>query len=160
MKILGVLAAAVVALNGVSEPKVLTSNGQGEYNGMNYEFWRQNNTDNASMTLGDGGAFDCSWEKVSNVLFLTGKKLSSANKTQEETGEITLEYGCDYNPKGNSYLYVDVVVINLPPPESDEAEPEEKDGKWLLTTLIRAGAVFIVVCGVIFVIIRYQNNKK
>jgi len=101
---MGIITAAAIALGSASAP--ITSNERGEHNGLDYEFWRMKTTDKASMTLGEGGSFECSWENASNVLFRSGKKLFSENKTHSELGEMEFNYGCDYNPNGNSYLCV------------------------------------------------------
>jgi len=106
MKIIGLLTASAIALGAGTFSETITSNKRGEYGGFDYEFWREKNTDNASMKLGENGTFECSWEKAENVLFRTGKKLNAVKKTHEETGEISIEYGCDYAPKGTSYLCV------------------------------------------------------
>ncbi|MCL2342444.1 MAG: glycoside hydrolase family 11 protein [Firmicutes bacterium] len=95
------LAAAPAA---ALEPLTVTSNAKSIFDGFNYELWRQSEGD-VSMTLTGGGTFRCSWEKVDNVLFRTGKLLGSKS-TADELGAISIDYSADYQPKGNSYLCV------------------------------------------------------
>ncbi len=59
----------------------------------------------ASMTLLEGGAFSCEWTNANNILCRKGRKFDET-KTYEELGNIQIEYGCDYQPNGNSYLCV------------------------------------------------------
>ncbi len=75
----------------------------GIHDGYNWELWHQEGT--VGMTLGEGGAFSCSWKDSHNVLFRTGKKFLPMLPLSE-VGEISVEYGCDYRPDGNSYLCV------------------------------------------------------
>jgi len=81
----------------------LTSNKTGINNGFNYELWHD--TGNVFMILKEGGTFVCRWDNINNALFRTGKKFDST-KTHDEIGKISLTYGCDYCPDGNSYLCV------------------------------------------------------
>ncbi len=81
----------------------LTSNATGNIDGYDYEYWKDNG--NGTMTLNGGGTFSCSWSNINNILFRTGKKLGST-KTYQQYGNIVLDYACNYQPNGNSYLSV------------------------------------------------------
>ncbi len=82
---------------------VLTRDRIGRHDGFDYELWHQRG--DVSMTLGRQGAFECSWKDSHNVLFRTGKKFLPVLPI-DSVGEISLDYGCDYRPDGNSYLCV------------------------------------------------------
>jgi len=105
MRAIGLFAAVLLAAGTGGETLTVTKNSTGEHNGYNYELWCDTGTATVGMTLGEGGAFDCSWENAGNILFRTGKKLGS-KQTHAEMGDITVEYACDYNPKKSSYLCV------------------------------------------------------
>ncbi len=94
---------ASVPVSAAGEP--LTSNGMGLHEGYNYELWMDVGGGEGSMTLNEGGAYSCQWTDAQNVLFRTGKKFDST-QTHDELGEISLEYGAEYFPNGNSYLCV------------------------------------------------------
>lgn len=81
----------------------IISNKSGTHDGFGYELWHDKG--DVSMTLKEGGTFECSWDNINNALFRTGKKFDST-KTHDEIGTISLDYGCDYQPDGNSYLCV------------------------------------------------------
>lgn len=81
----------------------ITSNEIGTIDGYNYELWKDNG--NTSMTLNGGGKYSCSWSNINNALFRTGKKFDKT-KTHKELGNIVLDYACNYQPNGNSYLAV------------------------------------------------------
>ncbi|SES72923.1 glycoside hydrolase family 11 protein [[Clostridium] polysaccharolyticum] len=113
-KILGICAAALLSLSTVftgpvtvdttiQAATVLYNNSTGTQDGYNYELWKDYGT--TSMTLNGGGAFDCSWSNIGNALFRKGKKFDST-KTYQQLGNISIDYGCDYRPNGNSYLCV------------------------------------------------------
>lgn len=73
--------------------------------GYDYEFWMDKGQGEGSMTLGEEGSFTCEWNRANNILLRIGKKFDET-KTYDELGEIVLEYGCNYEPAGNSYLCV------------------------------------------------------
>ncbi|HEY8464192.1 MAG TPA: glycoside hydrolase family 11 protein, partial [Bacillota bacterium] len=81
----------------------ITSNTTGTIDGYDYELWKDSGT--TSMTLNGGGKFSCSWSNINNALFRIGKKFDST-KTHQQLGNITVNYGCNYQPNGNSYLCV------------------------------------------------------
>jgi GH18 family chitinase len=92
--------------NSFNNPVIVTSNKIGNYNGTDYEFWKDNKG-NAIMTVRDNGAFTCKWNNINNVLFRTGKKFRKNNKVWSTYGNIILNYICkNYKPLGNSYLGV------------------------------------------------------
>jgi endo-1,4-beta-xylanase len=81
-------------------------------NGYDFELWNQNKQGTASMTLGSGGNFKCSWSGIQNVLFRAGKKYNKT-QTHSEIGTISIEYNASsYAPNGNSYLSVYGWVVN------------------------------------------------
>lgn len=84
-----------------AEQPTITDNKKGVHNGFDYELWHDRG--NVSMTLKEGGTFECNWNNINNALFRTGRKFDST-KTHDEIGDISLSYGCDYHPDGNSYL--------------------------------------------------------
>ncbi len=57
------------------------------------------------MTLNSGGTFSCQWSEIGNALFRKGIKYDTTN-TYQQLGNITVDYGCSYEPNGNSYLCV------------------------------------------------------
>ena len=82
---------------------VLSDNATGTQDGYNYELWKDYGT--TSMTLNSGGTFDCSWSNIGNALFRKGIKFD-CTKTYSQLGNITVNYGVNYQPNGNSYLFV------------------------------------------------------
>ena len=87
----------------VKAATTIYNNDTGNQDGYDWELWKD--TGNTSMTLNAGGTFECSWSNINNALFRKGKKFDST-KTYKEIGNISFDYGCDYNPNGNSYLCV------------------------------------------------------
>lgn len=81
----------------------ITENKVGQIDGYDYELWKDNG--NTSMTLNGGGKFSCQWSNINNALFRTGKKYDET-QTHQQLGNISLEYACNYQPSGNSYLSV------------------------------------------------------
>lgn len=103
----GLLAAAVcltfTPLPTASAATVLTENKTGTEDGYAYELWKDHG--NTSMTLTGGGTFSCEWSNINNCLFRKGKKYD-CTQTYDQLGNITIEYGVDYQPNGNSYMCV------------------------------------------------------
>jgi endo-1,4-beta-xylanase len=95
----------ISALSAISQ--TITENATGTHDGYDYELWFDNrgNVGTGSMTLSSGGTFSCKWEKAENFLARKGKKFNET-KTFRQLGDIKLEYSCDYNPQGNSYMCV------------------------------------------------------
>ncbi|WP_024834580.1 glycoside hydrolase family 11 protein [Ruminiclostridium josui] len=96
------IACCAFALN-VQAATTITENKTGTIDGYDYELWKDSG--NTSMTLNGGGKFSCSWSNINNALFRTGKKYNET-QTHQELGNITLDYACNYQPSGNSYLSV------------------------------------------------------
>ena len=82
---------------------VYTENKIGTYDGYGYELWKDKG--DTKFTVGKGGTFSCEWSNINNALFRRGQKFDCTQK-YTEMGDITLEYGADYEPDGNSYLCV------------------------------------------------------
>jgi endo-1,4-beta-xylanase len=87
--------------------QTLTENKTGTHDGFDYELWFDNrgNVGTGSMTLTSGGTFSCQWQKAENFLARKGKKFNET-QTYRQIGDIKVEYSCDYNPQGNSYMCV------------------------------------------------------
>lgn len=84
-------------------PKVITENELGTVDGYDYELWKDRGV--TDMTLLGGGSFSCNWKDINNALFRIGRKFD-CSQTWDQVGTITLDYGADYYPVGNSYLCV------------------------------------------------------
>ncbi len=82
---------------------LISRDGNGIHDGYNWELWHQRG--DVSMKLGPDGTFSCSWKESHNALFRTGKKFMPVLPLAD-VGDISLDYGCDYRPDGNSYLCV------------------------------------------------------
>lgn len=93
---------SLFALN-VQAATTITDNANGKIDGYDYELWKDNGT--TSMTLNGGGAFSCQWSNINNALFRTGKKYNET-QTHQQLGNISINYACNYQPNGNSYLSV------------------------------------------------------
>lgn len=96
------IVCCTFALN-VQAATTITENKTGTIDGYDYELWKDNGT--TSMTLNGGGKFSCSWSNINNALFRTGKKYNET-QTHQQLGTISLDYACNYQPSGNSYLSV------------------------------------------------------
>lgn len=81
----------------------ITGNETGTHDGYDYEYWKDEG--DGTMILEEGGTFSCEWNNVNNILFRKGKKYDET-QTHQDLGNITMDYSCDYNPDGNSYLSV------------------------------------------------------
>lgn len=82
----------------------ITGNETGTHDGYDYEFWKDDGG-SGSMVLGSGGTFSAEWSNVNNILFRKGKKFDET-QTHQQIGNISISYGADYRPNGNSYLTV------------------------------------------------------
>ncbi len=87
----------------VKAAQTLYNNTTGNEDGYDYELWKDRG--NTSMTLNGGGTFSCSWDSINNALFRKGIKFDNT-KTYSQIGNISVDYGCDFQPNGNSYLCV------------------------------------------------------
>jgi len=94
---------SLLVVTNVQAGPTLTSNATGTIDGYNYEYWKDHG--NGTMTLNGGGTFSCNWNNIGNILFRTGKSLGST-QTYQQYGNIQLNYACNYQPNGNSYLSV------------------------------------------------------
>ncbi len=108
-KIKGLLLALVLCLQVVvpaakaDAATVLYNNATGKEGNYNYELWKDYGS--TSMTLKGNGLFECWWENIGNALFRKGIKFD-CTKTYSQIGNITVNYGVNYQPNGNSYLCV------------------------------------------------------
>jgi len=87
-----------------TEPVMLiTENRLGTLDGYDYELWKDYG--NTEMHLNEAGAFTCEWSDINNALFRIGRKFD-CTRTWDEIGTITVDYGAEYFPVGNSYLCI------------------------------------------------------
>lgn len=87
----------------VQASQTITENQTGIHDGYNYELWKDYG--NTTMTLNSGGTFSCQWSNIGNALFRKGRKFDQT-QTHQQLGNITVSYGCNYQPNGNSYLCI------------------------------------------------------
>ncbi|MEZ3423771.1 MAG: glycoside hydrolase family 11 protein [Lachnospiraceae bacterium] len=73
----------------------------GIHDNYSYELWKDYGTTN--MTLNEEGTFFCQWSNIGNALFRKGIKFDNT-KTHQQIGNISIDYGCNFQPDGNSYL--------------------------------------------------------
>lgn len=81
---------------GLNTGTVLNSNRTGKQGDYYVEYWKDNGT--GTMTLKEGGDFNCEWGQVGNILFRKGIRPGSRNQV--------VVYSADYQPQGNSYLSI------------------------------------------------------
>jgi hypothetical protein len=93
----------IIPAVNVQAAQTIYDNATGTIDGYNYELWKDSGT--TSMTLNGGGKFSCSWSNINNALFRIGKKFDST-QTYQQLGNISVNYVCNYQPSGNSYLCV------------------------------------------------------
>ena len=98
-----ICAQMVLAATNVYAAQTIYDNQTGTQDGYDYELWKDYGS--TSMTLEDGGTFSCRWNDVGNALFRKGIKFD-ATKTYQQIGNISIDYACNYQPSGNSYLCV------------------------------------------------------
>ena len=82
---------------------VLYNNTEGGDGAYTYALWKDYGE--TSMTLNGNGKFECWWQNIGNALFREGVKFD-CTKTYQQIGNISITYGVDYQPNGNSYLCV------------------------------------------------------
>ena len=87
----------------VEAAQTFYDNKTGYEDGFDYELWKDYGS--TSMTIKGGGNFECWWENIGNVLFRKGKKFD-CTQTYQQIGNMTINFGVDYQPNGNSYLCV------------------------------------------------------
>ena len=87
----------------VEAAQTFYDNKTGYEDGFDYELWKDYGS--TSMTIKGGGNFECWWENIGNVLFRKGKKFD-CTQTYQQIGNMSINFGVDYQPNGNSYLCV------------------------------------------------------
>lgn len=87
----------------ISSDPVIVENALGQTDGYDYELWKDSGL--TEMVLTGGSTFSCNWSNINNALFRVGKKFD-CTKIWEEIGEISVDYGAEYYPVGNSYLCI------------------------------------------------------
>ncbi len=108
-KFLGVILSLAMCLSlaiptmEVQAAQVFYDNVTGNEDGYDYELWKDSGS--TSMTIKGGGTFECWWENIGNALFRKGVKFD-CTQTYQQIGNISIDYGVDYQPNGNSYLCV------------------------------------------------------
>ncbi len=101
LAILLCLALAIPASSAYAQ--TVTSNQTGTHGGYDYEYWKDSG--NGTMVLGNGGTFTAEWNNINNILFRKGKRFNET-QTHQQIGNISIDYGANYQPNGNSYLTV------------------------------------------------------
>ena len=86
------------------ETQIFTENITGTADGYDYELWKDEGDTTFQVEPG-GGTFSCEWSNINNALFRRGQKFD-CTQTYQEMGNITVDYGVDYQPEGNSYMCV------------------------------------------------------
>ena len=109
-KILVVVLSVALALEfpylgekDVKAATVVYENIEGRDGDYTYSLWKD--TGDTTMTINGNGQFECEWENINNALFREGIKFDCTRK-YDEIGNITVEYGVDYQPDGNSYMCI------------------------------------------------------
>lgn len=97
------LSFVLINKSTVRAATTIYDNETGTQDGYDYELWKDSGT--TSMTLNSGGTFSCQWSNINNALFRKGKKFD-CTQTYQQIGDISINYGVDYQPSGNSYLCV------------------------------------------------------
>lgn len=83
--------------------QVFTQNIIGTADGYGYELWKDKG--DTTFTVKDGGKFSCEWSNINNALFRRGQKFN-CTQTYQELGNVSIDFGVDYQPDGNSYMCV------------------------------------------------------
>ncbi|MGP4040182.1 glycoside hydrolase family 11 protein [Gracilibacillus sp. D59] len=99
-----VLCCFALTFPVVTVNAAITNNETGTHDGYDYEFWKDSGG-SGSMTLNSGGTFSAEWNNINNILFRKGKKFDQT-QTHQQIGNISINYGANYQPNGNSYLTV------------------------------------------------------
>ncbi len=76
----------------------------GTADGYGYELWKDKGDTKFFVEPG-GGCFSCEWKNINNALFRRGQKFD-CTQTYDQLGNISVDYGIDYKPQGNSYMCV------------------------------------------------------
>lgn len=101
--ILTIIMSIVMCKVNVQASIYFTSNNYIEQDGYYYQLWKD--VGNTTLAVDDLNGFNCFWNNINNALFRKGKKLNIEN-SYSEIGNITVEYSCDFEPKGTAYLAV------------------------------------------------------
>lgn len=96
--------AMMLPTANVHAATTITSNEIGTHEGYDYEFWKDSGG-SGSMTLNSGGTFSAQWSNINNILFRKGKKFNET-QTHQQIGNMSINYGANFQPNGNSYLTV------------------------------------------------------
>lgn len=102
--IMAILFGFLITLVTTTVYAAITNNETGTHGGYDYEFWKDTGG-SGSMTLNSGGTFSAEWSNVNNILFRKGKKFNET-QTHQQIGNMSITYGANYQPNGNSYLTV------------------------------------------------------
>ncbi|MBO4781661.1 MAG: glycoside hydrolase family 11 protein, partial [Lachnospiraceae bacterium] len=92
-----------VGNNEVKAATTIYDTQEGRDGAFTYSLWKDYGT--TQMILNGDGKFECSWQDINNALFREGIKFDCTKK-YNQIGDITVEYGVDYQPNGNSYMCV------------------------------------------------------
>ncbi|TYQ15750.1 UNVERIFIED_CONTAM: endo-1,4-beta-xylanase [Acetivibrio alkalicellulosi] len=84
--------------------QIITGNSFGIHDGYDYELWGDWGS-GGTMTLKDGGTFDCQWDNINSILFRKGRVFDET-QTHQQMGNISIRYDVDYNSNGFSFLCV------------------------------------------------------
>lgn len=90
--------------NKLTKTEVFTENITGSADGYDYELWKDNGDTTFNVEPG-GGTFSCEWSNINNALFRRGKKFD-CTQTYKDLGNVSVDYGVEYDPDGNSYMCV------------------------------------------------------
>ena len=101
--VLFILISIFIFTANVQASTVFTTYGYIEIDQYYYQLWKD--MGDTTMTIDDDGSFSCEWQDINNALFRKGRKLDIEN-SYRELDNITVEYDCDYQPEGISYLAV------------------------------------------------------
>lgn len=102
--VVGILVCLVLGISTITVFAQIRQNEIGTHDGYDYEFWKDAGG-SGSMTLNHGGTFNAEWSNVNNILFRKGQKFDQT-QSHQELGNISVDFGADYQPNGNSYLTV------------------------------------------------------
>ena len=87
----------------VKAATVIYNNTEGRDEEYTYSLWKDYG--DTVMTINGNGLFECEWKNINNALFREGIKFD-CTKNYKEIGNITVEYGVDCQPDGNSYMCI------------------------------------------------------
>ncbi|MCR6097164.1 glycoside hydrolase family 11 protein [Salipaludibacillus agaradhaerens] len=88
----------------IIQAQIVTDNSIGNHDGYDYEFWKDSGG-SGTMILNHGGTFSAQWNNVNNILFRKGKKFNET-QTHQQVGNMSINYGANFQPNGNAYLCV------------------------------------------------------